>query len=105
MLSRNEAMGIVERTRKNLVYMREARRAGADVHEVTHLLNSLLGLVVVPWERQKELGANILDVDIETLAGWPRVQELENTYSGGNEVPEISCPSSTQRCCPWQVSV
>ena len=79
MLSRNEPMGIVERTRKNLVYMREARRAGADIHEVTHLLNSLLGLVVVPWERLK---TSIVDVDIETLDDWPRVKELENTYPG-----------------------
>ena len=35
-------MGTVERTRKNLVYMRNARKAGADIHEVTHLLNPLL---------------------------------------------------------------
>ena len=44
MISRNEPMGTVERTRKNLVYMRNARKAGADIHEVTHLLNSLLAL-------------------------------------------------------------
>ena len=48
MISRNETMGTVERTRKNLVYMRNARKAGADIHEVTHLLNSLLALIVVP---------------------------------------------------------
>ncbi len=48
MISRNEPMGTVERTRKNLVYMRNARKAGADIHEVTHLLNSLLALIVVP---------------------------------------------------------
>ena len=52
MISRNEAMGIVERTHKNLVYMRNARKNGADIHEVTHLFNSLLGLIVIPWERE-----------------------------------------------------
>ena len=53
MTHRNEhmGMGIVERTLKNLDFMAKARREGKDVHEVTHLLNSLLGLVVIPWER------------------------------------------------------
>ena len=80
-MSRNEPMGIVGRTRKNLVFMRNARKAGADIHEVTHLLNSLLGLIVIPWER---LERNIFVENIEKLEqeGWPRVQELENTYPG-----------------------
>ena len=60
MISRNEPMGTVERTRKNLVYMRNARKAGADIHEVTHLLNSLLGLIVVPWERLQDCGVSRL---------------------------------------------
>ena len=43
MISRNEAMGIVERTNKNLVHMRNARKNGADIHEVTHLSTLFLG--------------------------------------------------------------
>ena len=72
MTPRNEpmGMGIVERTRKNLDFIAEARRAGADVHEVTHLLNSLLGLVVLPWER---VDRNILSAKVLDLKGqdWP----------------------------------
>ena len=60
----------------------EGQPEPARQHRQTEPLNSLLGLAVVPWER---LETNILDVDIETLDGWPRVQELENTYSGGTK--------------------
>ena len=78
MVSRNEAMGIVERTQKNLVHMGDARKNGADVHEVTHLFNSLLGLIVVPWER--ELG--VLDISIKELygRGWPYIDILLDEY-------------------------
>ncbi len=72
MLSRNEAMGIVQRSNKNLAHMRNARRIGEDVHEVTHLFNSLLGLIVIPWERESEIAVD-LDTRIEDLwdQGWP----------------------------------
>ena len=81
MISRNEAMGIVERTHKNLVYMRSARKNGADIHEVTHLFNSLLGLIVVPWERDLK-GVNVLDTTIENLyyQGWPNMTPLIDEY-------------------------
>ena len=81
MISRNEAMGIVERTHKNLVYMRSARKNGADIHEVTHLFNSLLGLIVVPWERDLK-GVDVLDTTIENLydQGWPNMTPLIDEY-------------------------
>ncbi len=81
MISRNEAMGIVERTNKNLVHMRNARKNGADIHEVTHLFNSLLGLIVIPWERELK-GLNVLDISIETLydRGWPNIDPLLDEY-------------------------
>lgn len=82
MISRNEAMGIVERTHKNLVHMRFARNHGADVHEVTHLFNSLLGLVVIPWERELK-GLSLLDVGMEDLyeEGWPSLEPILDEYS------------------------
>ena len=82
MISRNEAIGIVERTHKNLVHMRVARNSGEDVHEVTHLFNSLLGLVVVPWERELK-GLDVLDVKMEDLhdQGWPSIEPILDEYS------------------------
>ena len=82
MISRNEAMGIVARTQRNLVHMRVARNNGADVHEVTHLFNSLLGLVVIPWERELK-GLSLLDVRMNELyeQGWPSVEPILDEYS------------------------
>ena len=81
MISRNEAMGIVERTHKNLVHMRNARKNGADIHEITHLFNSLLGLIVIPWERELK-GLDVLDISMETLydQGWPNIDPLLDEY-------------------------
>ena len=81
MISRNKAMGIVERTHKNLVYMRDARKSGADIHEVTHLFNSLLGLIVIPWERELK-GIDVLDIPMEDLhdQGWPNIVLLCDEY-------------------------
>ena len=79
MTPRNEpsGMGIVKRTRKNLDFVRKARREGQDVHEVTHLLNSLLGLVVVPWERidRSVFSAKVADLECQD---WP----MPDTLSG-----------------------
>ena len=87
-IPRNEPLGIVARTRKNLVYMRNARNAGADIHEVTHLLNSLLGLIVVPWER---LQRNILDDTTEGLErqGWPVPRVHVDEYSEKTETLKV----------------
>jgi hypothetical protein len=70
--SRNHALGFAERTRKNLEHMQEAFDAGFDVHVVTHLANSLLGLVVFPWER--DLADRVAHLRVDSLAkqGWPQ---------------------------------
>lgn len=69
---RNHALGFAERTRKNLLYIKSARQAGADVHEVTQLATSLLGLVVFP--REKNLDARLRGLDWVKLSadGWPQ---------------------------------
>ena len=70
--SRNYALGFAERTRKNLEHIEEASGAGLDVHVVTQLANSLLGLIVVPWER--DFARGVADLQLEDLVtlGWPR---------------------------------
>ena len=70
-VSRGEAIGFAQRTRKNLEYMRNARADKEDVHVVAHLVNSLLGVVIVPKEEYFE--KEFLQVPLEELPGrpWP----------------------------------
>lgn len=69
--SRNNTFGFASRTLKNLEYIRNAFvNDKADVHPVTQLVSSLLGLIVVPWERRLE--DNVPEVKLEELdnQGW-----------------------------------
>jgi hypothetical protein len=49
-IDRNTIHGFAERTRKNLRFIVAAYENGEDVHTVTQLINSLLGLIVYPYE-------------------------------------------------------
>ena len=71
--SRNTTLGFAQRTRKNLVKVKQAfdeRRE--DFHVVTHLVNSLLGIVVVPKERY--CNAEFLADRLEEIykRDWPK---------------------------------
>jgi len=72
--SRNHTLGFAERTRKNLEYIEAAFSRGEDVHVVTQLVTSLLGLVVFPWE--KKFGEYVYTLKLDQLAtkGWPQWQ-------------------------------
>jgi hypothetical protein len=48
--SRNESEGFAQRTRENLEFITHAKQQGSHVHVVTQLVNSMLGLVIFPWE-------------------------------------------------------
>jgi HEPN pEK499 p136 len=65
-LQRNTTEGFARRVRKNLDFIITERRKGADVHEVTQLTTSLLGLIVFPWESHA----------LGTMDAWP-LSELE----------------------------
>ena len=51
---RNTVWGFSARTLKNLAYLDAARDEGADVHVVTQLVTSLLGLIVFPYQEIKD---------------------------------------------------
>src|SRR5882757_7386725 len=72
MLGRGSIEGYAMRTRKNLEFIVGVHMAQiGDVHVVTHLVNSLVGLVVFPWERTlPESYRHLLLVDLEEK-GWP----------------------------------
>ena len=70
--SRNKTEGFSSRTRKNLKYVRTAFvPQDLRVHVVTQLVNSLLGLVIVPQERglAKELKKRTRE-DLEAGGLW-----------------------------------
>lgn len=59
----------ISRTEKNLRAIEKLSREGESVYEVTQLINSLLGLLVLPKERFK----TIPEITQETMIkeGWP----------------------------------
>jgi hypothetical protein len=69
---RNHPAGFAIRTRKNLLFLEQARTDGADVHVVAQLVNSLLGVVVFPWEKQLVLRLGRLRLETLRNQGWPQ---------------------------------
>lgn len=60
-----------ERTIKNLDYICKASETGKDVYEATQLINSLLGLIVLPKERAFD---KIPETPLDDLDGWPSIE-------------------------------
>ena len=77
--SRGHALGFANRTRKNLLYITTAFADGADVHVITQLVNSLLGIIVFPWERDFLDTIGHITLDSLTQKGWPHWQISEGT--------------------------
>jgi hypothetical protein len=70
--SRNQPLGFAERTRKNLVALEAAASKGADVHLVTQVATSLLGLVAFPWEKKASTAVNGRSLEQLVSEGWPQ---------------------------------
>jgi len=70
--SRNLTAGFAKRTRKNIEVIEQAYNDCQEGHVVTQLVNSLLGLIVVPWERNAAFFHDRLGV-LEAQ-GWPRIE-------------------------------
>ena len=70
--SRNHSLGFAERTRKNLALVEGSFAQAADVHVVTQIANSLLGLIVFPCGRNFVGGAANLQMSELLEHGWPQ---------------------------------
>ena len=73
-VSRNDAIEIARRTERNLRHIKsEFDRKGEDsrVHVVTQLVNSLLGLVILPRERYLEIQNESTKLKELSTHGWP----------------------------------
>jgi len=71
---RNTVWGFRDRVLKNLMFLGFARNMGADVHVVTELITSLLGLIVFPYEEIRRSGYTSFDkykLNDLTHIGWP----------------------------------
>ena len=60
------------RTGKNLEYIEQQQKAGAEVFEVTQLVNSLLGLLVFPQQQYFTSIPRIPLAELENF-GWPSI--------------------------------
>jgi HEPN family protein len=69
--TRNEAEEFAVRTRKNLEYVINGWKQTHDVHVVTQLTVSLLGLIVYPWEKQFAQRIQSLELNKLEAEGWP----------------------------------
>jgi hypothetical protein len=70
--SRNDALVFGQRTRKNLEYLKNVSNNNQEVHIVTHLANSLLGLIVFPWEQNFVEHIEKIQLDELQRKGWPQ---------------------------------
>lgn len=74
--SRADSLGFAGRTRKNLLYIEEAKSRREDVHVIAQIVNSSLGLIVFPWEDQADKvirGKLLTDL---YKSGWPVWDEV-----------------------------
>jgi len=69
--SRNDSLGFAERTRKNLDFIVAAAAQNKDIHLVTQIVNSMLGLVVFPWEATFSARTRQIRIADLKQEGWP----------------------------------
>ena len=89
-VSRNAAIEIARRTERNLRFIRtEFDRLGEDspVHVVTQLVNSLLGMVILPREQYLELRNEATKLEELVSEGWP---EWDITKGKANTLGQLA---------------
>ena len=70
-ISRNTVEGFIRRTRHNLEAVESKYEKQGEGHVVTQLANSLLGIVVYPWEHQGLDHLKSIEMSEIGLEGWP----------------------------------
>ena len=81
--SRNDSLGFAERTKKNLLHIEHAYESGHDVHVVTQIVTSTLGLIVFPWERMADLKIRGMSITTLEELGWPKWAETKPSKGMG----------------------
>lgn len=78
-VERDDALKFAALTRENLEFVENAFARGENVHVVTQLATSLLGLIVFPREKNFTHQVESLALDTLVAQGWPRWQISEGT--------------------------
>ena len=80
-LNRNDVYEFANRARKNLRFIIEAEKTGADVHPITQVVCSLMGIAVFPWEEGLSVFAK--NSPLEEIFDKPRLDfEVEQGEIG-----------------------
>ena len=74
MMPQERVIDIMRRTMKNLEFIREYKKNGCEVYEVTQLVNSFLGALAHPWEVYREK-LNDMPLDVAVTHGWPTIKK------------------------------
>lgn len=72
--SRNDALQFALRTQRNLLFIENARKTHDELHPITQLANSMLGLVVLPLEKHFVDHIEQLQMDELVSQGWPQFE-------------------------------
>jgi hypothetical protein len=100
-LNRNATKEFAHRVRKNLDFVMKSRSEGEDVHEVTQLIISLLGLIVFPWEDGALRSIEGLTLTKLEQDGWPHwnitLDKKGDTHTLGKLIWHIRNAASHRR--------
>ena len=93
--SRNQAMGIEKRTLINLEFVKGTfddapDKDQAPVHMVTQIVNSLLGLLILPYERGYALRDDQEKLEKFYDHGWPRWDIADCTPNGTRTLGQLA---------------
>ena len=85
--SRSLSSGLAQRTIKNLSFIQNAHENGEDVHVVMQVVNSLLGLLVFPIEKESGFFSSF---DSVTLGYPPDFGALRNRLGNFPPLPSLT---------------
>jgi hypothetical protein len=100
-LSRNLTKGFAQRVRKNLDFIIKKHNEGEDVHIVSQLVTSLLGIIVFPWEAGALHRLEHIPLSELEENGWPKwnilLDEKGDTLTLGKLIRHLRNAASHRR--------
>ena len=87
--SRNNSLGFAERCKKNLLHIEQAKQSGHDVHVVTQIITSSLGLVIFPWEQKADQRIRGTPLSVVYEWGWPIWNETQPSKGLGQLIHNL----------------
>ena len=86
--SRSLSTGLAQRTLKNLAFIQGGHARGEDVHIVTQMVNSLLGLFLFPVEKEDQFFGSFSSVK---LSDPPDFAAVHNKVHEFPMLPSLQC--------------